>query len=230
MLQPTLQKNDSQATKKIGILIVDDHPIVRKGLSMLINSQPDMEVCGEAPGMAEAMKLLFELHPEFAIVDLSLDNGSGLELVREIMKIQPHTKVLVNSLHDETLYAERVLRVGAKGYINKNEATDRIIEAIRCVQSGKIYLSDKMKEQLVCRSVGVPTVEENQDPVDRLSDRELEVFELIGKGLSVKAIAEKLHLSPKTIETYRDSIKSKMNLDSSRQVIQHAIHWVMEQA
>jgi DNA-binding NarL/FixJ family response regulator len=228
MLQTAPQHN-SASTKKIGILLVDDHPIVRKGLTMLINSQSDMEVCGEAPGMAEAMKIVFDRHPDFVIVDLSLQNGSGLELVREIMKIRPETNVLVNSLHEESLYAERVLRVGAKGYINKMEGTDRIVEAIRCILAGKIYISDKMKEQLLCRSVGVHT-EENQAPVDRLSDRELEVFELIGKGLSVKDIAEKLHLSPKTIETYRDSIKTKLNLENSRQVIQHAIHWVLEEA
>lgn len=229
MLQTATQQN-SASTKKMGILLVDDHPIVRKGLTMLINNEPDMEVCGEAPGMAEAMKIVFDRSPEFVIVDLSLQNGSGLELVREIMKIRPETNVLVNSLHEESLYAERVLRVGAKGYINKMEGTDRIVEAIRCILAGKIYISDKMKEQLLCRSVGVPTMEENQAPVDRLSDRELEVFELIGKGLSVKDIAEKLHLSPKTIETYRDSIKTKLNLENSRQVIQHAIHWVLEEA
>ena len=228
MLQTAPQQN-STSTKKIGVLLVDDHPIVRKGLTMLINSQADMEVCGEAPGMAEAMKIVFDRHPDFVIVDLSLQNGSGLELVREIMKIRPETNVLVNSLHEESLYAERVLRVGAKGYINKMEGTDRIVEAMRCILAGKIYISDKMKEQLLCRSVGVQT-EENQAPVDRLSDRELEVFELIGKGLSVKDIAEKLHLSPKTIETYRDSIKTKLNLENSRQVIQHAIHWVLEEA
>lgn len=228
MLEPTPQ-NNVKSTEKMGILLVDDHPIVRKGLSILINSQPDMEVCGEAPGMAEAMRILFDKRPEFVIVDLSLENGSGLELVREIIKIEPDTKVLVNSLHEETLYAERVLRLGAKGYINKMEATDKIVEAIRCIQSGKIYLSDKMKEQILYRSVGVSPTEESQTPVDRLSDRELEVFELIGKGMSVKDIADRLHLSPKTIETYRDSIKTKLHLENSRQVIQHAIHWVMEQ-
>ncbi len=228
MLQSTSQ-NNPVPTKKTSILLVDDHPIVRKGLMMLINSQPDMEVCGEAPGMSEALKILSAQTPEFIIADISLENGSGLELVREIIKKQPHAKVLVHSLHDESLYAERVLRIGAKGYINKMEATDRIVTAIREIQAGKIYLSDKMKEHLLCRSVGVPLTQDNQNPVSSLSDRELEVFELIGKGLSVKAIAEKLHLSPKTIETYRDSIKTKLNLDSSRQVVQHAIHWVMEQ-
>lgn len=225
----TTPRNNATSTEKMGILIVDDHPIVRKGLSILINNQPDLEVCGEAPGMSEAMQILFDQRPEFVIVDLSLENGSGLELVREIIKIEPDTKVLVNSLHEESLYAERVLRLGAKGYINKMEATDRIIDAIRCIQAGKIYLSDKMKEQILYRSVGVAPAEDGQSPVDRLSDRELEVFEWIGRGRSVKDIAQKLHLSPKTIETYRDSIKTKLHLENSRQVIQHAIHWVMEQ-
>lgn len=208
---------------------MDDHPIVCKGLTMLINCEADMEVCGEAPGMAEAMRIVFEQRPEFVIVDISLENGSGLDLVREILKAHPHTKILVNSLHNESLYAERVLRLGAKGYINKSEATERVVEAIRSVQAGKIYVSDKMKEQLLCRSVGVPVLKEKQCAVDRLSDRELEVFEMIGNGLSVKDIADKLHLSPKTVETYRDSIKTKLLLDNSREVMHHAIHWVRDQ-
>ena len=215
---------------KLDILIVDDHPIVCKGLTLLINSEVDMEVCGEAPGVAEAMQIVFEKRPQFVIVDISLENGSGLELVREILTVNRQTKILVNSLHDETFYAERVLRLGAKGYINKSEATERIVEAIRTVQKGKIYLSDKMKEHLLSRSVGIPLLEEEQSPIDRLSDRELEVFEMLGQGLSVKDIADKLHLSPKTVETYRDSIKNKLLLDCSREVMHYAINWVRDQA
>jgi DNA-binding NarL/FixJ family response regulator len=229
MPKSSRKTSETQPTKKVGILIVDDHPIIRAGLSAMIDSQPDLEVCGEAADMAEAMQVLIDQRPELAIVNLSAVGASGLELVREILKRQPDTKILVCSMHDESLYAERVLRIGAKGYIHKMEATSKIMEAIRCVQSGKTYLSDKMTEVLASRSVRVAPVAESRDPVDHLSDRELEVFELIGKCYSVNAIAEKMHLSPKTIEIYRDSIKSKLNLDSNRQVIQQAIHWLMEQ-
>ncbi len=216
-------------TNKTGILLVDDHPIVRKGLTMLINGQPDWEVCGEASGMSEAMNLFFDKRPEFVIVDLSLENGSGLELIRAIIKAEPKTKILVHSLHDENLFAERALRAGAKGYINKMESTHRILDALRCLESGNLYLSDNMKERMLSRSVGVTTDETDHSPVDRLSDREFEVFELIGKGMAVKEIAEKLYLSPKTIETYRDSIKTKLDLKNSRQVVQYAIQWVLEE-
>ncbi len=218
-----------QDTAKKSVLLVDDHPIVRKGLMMLINTQPDWEVCGEAAGMSEGMSLFFEKHPEFVIVDLSLENGSGLELIRAIVKVEPKTKILVHSLHDENLFAERALCAGAKGYINKMEATNRIVDALKCLQAGNLYLSDKMKERMLSRSVGAVPAGTDHSPVDRLSDREFEVFELIGKGMAVKEIAEKLYLSPKTIETYRDSIKTKLDLKNSRQVVQYAIQWVLEE-
>ena len=135
---------------------------------MLINTQPDWEVCGEASGMSEGMSLFFEKHPEFVIVDLSLENGSGLELIRAIIKVEPKTKILVHSLHDENLFAERALRAGAKGYINKMESTNRILDALKCLQAGNLYLSDKMKERMLSRSVGAVPEDNDHSPVDRL--------------------------------------------------------------
>lgn len=213
---------------KTGILLVDDHPMIRHGLAVIINEQSDMEVCGEVPGIVEAMKFLWAHHPDIVIVDLSLKNGSGFELVGDIARCQSHTKVIVFSAHEESIYAERVLRLGAKAYINKMEAPYRIVEAVRCLQTGKIYLSETMKEQMLCRSVGWQTSRTRDSSVESFTDRELDVFESIGKGLSVREIAEKLHLSPKTIETYRDRIKAKLHLNNSRQVMHHAIQWVLQ--
>ncbi|MFW6033040.1 MAG: response regulator transcription factor, partial [Phycisphaeraceae bacterium] len=191
----------SRQTRKIRVIIVDDHPIVRHGLGQLIQTTNDMEVCGEAATASEALQVIREEEPDVAVIDISLEGGNGLELIKQIKAQGSDMKMLVSSMHDEMLYAERSLRAGAMGYINKIEGTERIIEAIRQILSGRIYLSGNMTErvlQRMMRGEAEPTV----SPVEYLSDRELEVFEMIGQGLTTRQIAKKLHLSPKTIETH----------------------------
>ncbi len=206
------------------ILIVDDHPLVRTGLAQLIGDCPDLEVCGEAGDMAEALTQVDALQPDLAIIDLSLAGGSGLDLIEHIKAREGDMLMLVASMHDETLYAERVLAAGARGYVNKQEAQERIILAIRQVLGGKVYLSERMTERLL--SSMVEANGEKRD-IDTLSNRELQVFELIGQGASTSRIAEQLNLSTKTIETHQAHIKKKLGLDSAHQLTQRAIRWVM---
>jgi DNA-binding NarL/FixJ family response regulator len=209
------------------ILIIDDHPIVRQGLKMMIEGEPDLSVCGEANGMSQAMQLYFETEPDVIIADISLENGSGIELVKELIAQNEDLKILVCSMHEESLFAERALRAGAKGYINKEQATDKLIDAIRRVASGRVYLSEQMTDRMLCRQVGSGD-EPPKSEIETLSDRELEVFEQIGHGVTTRQIAEKLHLSPKTVETYRENIKHKLNLSNATELTQHAVQWVLE--
>ena len=208
------------------ILIVDDHPLVRTGFAQLIGDCPDLEVCGEAADMAEALRCIDGIRPDLAIIDLSLAGGSGLDLIEHIKSRDPDILMLVASMHDETLYAERVLAAGARGYINKQEAQDSIIRAIRQVLGGKVYLSEAMTERML--SGMVDTRDEKRD-IDRLSNRELQVFELIGRGVASGQIASQLNLSIKTIETHQANIKRKLRLKSAHELNQHAIRWVMNQ-
>ena len=208
------------------ILIVDDHPLVRSGFAQLIGDCPDLEVCGEAGDMAEALDQIEAARPDLAIIDLSLAGGSGLDLIERIKSQDKDILMLVASMHDETLYAERVLAAGARGYINKQEAQDSIIRAIRQVLAGRVYLSQQMTDRLLSGMVDVTG--EKRD-IDSLSNRELQVFELIGQGVSTSRIAEQLNLSTKTIETHQAHIKKKLGLSSAHQLTQRAIRWVMEQ-
>ncbi len=208
------------------ILIVDDHPLVRTGFAQLIGDCPDLEVCGEAGDMAEALRQIDSIHPDLAIIDLSLAGGSGLDLIEHIKSRDKKILMLVASMHDETLYAERVLAAGARGYINKQEAQDSIIRAIRQVLSGKVYLSQKMTDRLLSGMVDANN--ETRD-IDSLSNRELQVFELIGEGVSTSKIAEQLNLSVKTIETHQSHIKKKLGLGSAHELNQRAIRWAMDQ-
>jgi DNA-binding NarL/FixJ family response regulator len=207
------------------VLIVDDHPIVRQGLTELINCEKDIKVCGQAANVRQAMDFLRKNSPDVIIVDLSLENENGLELIKDVKISYPDVSVLVLSMHDESLYAERVLRAGAKGYVMKQQATENVIVAIRKILAGELFMSDEVAGKMVRKMVGGAT-KENTSPVDCLSDRELEVFLLIGKGLGTRQIAERFHLSVKTIETYRAHIKQKLNLDSAANLLQYAIHWV----
>ena len=209
------------------ILIIDDHPVVRQGLKMMIEGEPDLSVCGEANGMSQAMQLYFETEPDVIIADISLENGSGIELVKELIAQNEDLKILVCSMHEESLFAERALRAGAKGYINKEQATDKLIDAIRRVANGRVYLSEQMTDRMLCRQVGSGD-EPPRSEIETLSDRELEVFEQIGHGVTTRQIAEKLHLSPKTVETYRENIKHKLNLSNATELTQHAVQWVLE--
>jgi DNA-binding NarL/FixJ family response regulator len=213
--------------KMVRILIVDDHPIVREGLVARISRQPDMVVCGEAEDVHGALDLINSTRPDLVIVDLSLKSSQGLDLIKRISSSSASTKMLVSSMYDEALYAERTLRAGALGYVNKQEMSEKIIDAIRSVLDGKIYLSQRMTERLLQRAVGsAPQLAPS--PIESLSDRELEVFKLIGKGRTTRQIAAELHLSVKTVETHRENIKGKLNVPNSVELGREAVQWVME--
>jgi len=209
------------------VLVVDDHALVRRGLSTLIGSEPDLVVCGEAADPTEALARLHAQQPDLMIVDLSLQNGHGLDLIRQVRARDERVRVLVLSMHDESLFAERALRAGAHGYINKQEATDKVVHAIRQVLGGKVYLSGAMTERMLQRATDGDVLDV-QSPSERLSDRELTVFQMIGEGVGTREIAERLRLSIKTIETYREHIKAKLGLKNSTELGRHAAQWVLE--
>ena len=209
---------------KITVLLVDDHPIVRQGLKQLLEAEDDMIVCGEAETASEALRVAGETTPDMALVDLSLKNGSGLELIKDLKIRHPQIGVLVLSMHDETVYAERALRAGALGYIMKEKAPNRVIQALRTIHKGEVYLSETMAATVLKRVAGGASTLSGQ-LVSALSDRELEVFDLIGQGLPTRDIAERLHLSAKTIETHRENIKKKLCLKNSSELLQQAIQW-----
>jgi DNA-binding NarL/FixJ family response regulator len=214
--------------KRARVLIVDDHPAVREALALRINRQPDLEVCGEAADTGDALHLVAEILPDAAVVDISLKTGNGIELIKRIKGRNERVRILVWSMHNESLYAERALRAGALGYINKDQATVRIVEAIRRVLEGKVYLSEAMAERMLQRAVGGAREEVTRSPVDVLADRELEVFRLIGGGVKTAEIAGRLHLSVKTVETYRDRIRQKLNLSDGTRLSHYATQWVLE--
>jgi DNA-binding NarL/FixJ family response regulator len=207
------------------IVIVDDHPLFRKGLEQLIHSDGAFAVCGEAGNAAEAMEVIRELDPDLAIVDLTLPGANGIELIKNIRAEFSKLPILVLSMHDESLYALRALRAGAEGYVMKHEAMANVIQAIHEVFSGRPYLSPAMASQIITKFAQGPSQGE-VDATERLSDRELEILELIGKGNEVPQIAKTLHLSPKTVETHRAHIKEKLNLANARQVARFAVQWV----
>ncbi len=210
------------------IVIVDDHPIVRQGLAQLIDQEDDLHICGQAEDAHEAMQAIRELNPDLVIVDISLRTTSGIDLIKDIKTQFPALPVLTLSMHDEALYAERALRAGARGYIMKQEAPEEVVAAIRRVLAGTTYVSQGMAAKMVNKIVAGPG-EEGASPVDRLSDRELEVFRLIGEGYGTREMAEKLYLSVKTIETYRAHIKEKLNLQDANQLLRAAIRWANAQ-
>ncbi len=208
--------------RKHRILLVDDHPIVRQGLTELINRQKDLVVCGEAANGPEALEQIHRLVPDLAVIDISLQNASGLELIKAIKLQRAHLPLLVLSMHDEGLYAERVLRAGARGYIMKQEASHKILNAIRCVAAGDIFVSEPVKARLLKHLVEGDSLSSD---MGRLSDRELEIFQLIGDGFSTRQIARKLCLSVKTIESYRENLKQKLHLQSGAELLRQAIQW-----
>lgn len=208
------------------VFLVDDHPIVRRGMTELMAEEPDLEVCGEAADAPEALQQVLALAPDLVIIDLSLHSGHGIELIERIRSHNESVKMLVASMHDESLFAERALRAGAMGYVNKQECGDKLLEAVRQVLRGEIYLSPYMANRILHAVANGEAVD--HDPVKNLSNRELEVFELIGNGLATKQIAGRLHLSPKTVETHREKIKSKLNLANSNELNRRAVQWVLE--
>jgi DNA-binding NarL/FixJ family response regulator len=215
-------------SRKHRVLVVDDHPVVRYGYVQLIGQEADMEVCGEAAGVTDALRMAEVQRPDAAIVDISLDGEDGIELIEYIQSRWPAVKILVASNHDEETFAGRVLRAGAKGYICKREPMPKIIEAVRQVLRGEIYLSPHMATSLLQRAAAGKPLTSN--PVETLSNRELQVFEMIGQGLNTVQIAEKLQLSPKTVESHRKLIKMKLNLRTAAQLSRAAFQWVQEQS
>lgn len=211
-------------TLKHKILLVDDHPIVRKGLALLINQENDIEVSGEASDIEEALKCVSANKPSVAVVDLSLKGDNGLELLKLLKLRYPKVLTLVLSMHEESLYAERTLRAGAKGYIMKQEGTEKVVSAIRKILQGEIYVSEHLATKMLGRIAENPQPED-RSPVEKLSDRELEVFQLIGSGLSTREIAEKLHISIKTVESYREHLKEKLKLKNSTELVHQAVQF-----
>lgn len=206
------------------ILIVEDHPIVRQGLAQMVNHEKDLTVCGAAEDPKQAVEQIESLQPELVLLDISLKGGNGIELLKNIKVRFPKTLVLMLSMHDEALYAVRALRAGASGYVMKQEATEKVLTAIRHVLNGEIYLSDRMEKKMMQQLVGGRS-SRTGSPLEDLSDRELEVFGLIGQGHGTRQIAEQLHLSIKTIESHRAHIKEKLNLRNANELVQHAIQW-----
>ena len=213
---------------KATVMIVDDQPIVRQGFAMLLKPHTDLDLCAEAADLTEAIKLYQQIRPDLVIIDISLKAGSGLELTKDLVALDANARILMCSIHDEMLYAERALRAGAKGYVSKDADSQVLTLAMRRVLDGQLYLSKRMTDRMLVRVVSGNKEEWKLSPMDSLSDRELEVFEEIGQGFTTRQIAHKLSLSPKTIETYRENLKQKLNLQNATELTQHAVKWTLE--
>lgn len=212
------------AQNKVKVLLVEDHPIFRKGLAQIIDATPNLAVCGEADDYFGALRLLAERDPDVAIVDISLRDASGIELVKDIRRKHPRVLILMLSMFDENIYAERALRAGARGYLMKAEAPETVITAVNRILAGKVYVSENVEARILDRLVEGGSGAAG-DPVELLSDRELEIYRLIGGGLGTREIAAKLHASVKTVENHRAHIKEKLGLKSSIELVQHATLW-----
>jgi DNA-binding NarL/FixJ family response regulator len=210
---------------KARVFVVDDHPIIRRGLHLLIALEPDLQVCGEADARVPALEQIRKLQPDVAVVDLSLKNSSGLELVKDLRTRFPKVKILVFTMHDEPIYTERVLKAGAHGYVTKQEGAEKTIEAIRLLLNGKTYLTAHLAERMLENMTGFAK-SRNGHAVESLSDRELEILELIGQGLGSAELAQRLKLSIKTIESHREHIKTKLGLRRATELVHYAFNWV----
>lgn len=217
-------KAEPPGSKKKRVLIVDDHPMMREGLTTRIDREPDITVCGEAGTAAEALNLVARLSPDLALVDISLPDKSGLELIKDIIAMHPDVAVLALSMHDESIYAERVLRAGGRGYIMKQEGGRKIMEAIRTVLAGHVHASAELSAKILEHFTGGASAA-TASPVSRLSDREFEVFQLIGLGTSTRDMGKQLHLSAKTIEVHRLHIKEKLGLRTAAELVSYAARW-----
>lgn len=206
------------------VVIVDDHPVVREGLALLIAQHPDLRVCGTAGSADEAITVFARCQPQAAIIDLSLGASSGTDLIRQLHQDYPDTRLLVFTMHEESVYAERAMRAGAAGYVMKKEGHEKVIEALRQITSGKLYISDSLRDRMWRQMVGYPQARGTL-PEELLSDRELAVFCLLGQGLTTQVIADSLRLSPKTIQTYRNNIKDKLALENAVELTQRAVLW-----
>jgi DNA-binding NarL/FixJ family response regulator len=221
-MDETTKSESVTRTKKKTVFIVDDHPLLRQGLALLINRERDLAVCGEAEEAQTAITEITLKKPDILIADISLNGPDGLDLLKNLRMLYPNLPVLILSMHDESIYAERALRARANGYIMKQEATEKVLVAVRRILGGEIYLSDRMANKLLHQYISGASADMNSR-LSALSDRELEVFRLIGEGRSTRQIAEKLLLSIKTVETYQAHIKDKLSLHSGRELVQHAI-------
>ncbi|HWB14610.1 MAG TPA: response regulator transcription factor [Pirellulales bacterium] len=216
------KRKTKMSGRRARVLIVDDHPAVREALAIRIAGEADLEVCGEAADYADAVKLAAATRPDVAVIDLGLKSGNGIDLIKRLCTEHEQLLTIVWSMYSEELYAERALRAGARGYINKEQATTMIVEAIRQVLDGNLYLSPAMTEKLLQRHVGIAAKSTSRDPIESLSTRELDVLRLIGQGVKTMDIARQMHLSTKTVETYRDRIKKKLGLAHSTELAQFA--------
>jgi len=210
---------------RVGIAIVDDHPLVREGLAARISAQPDMEVCGEADDIESAMELIVSRRPALVIVDIALRDGHGIDLIKRIVAAGINTRMLVVSAYDESLFAERALRAGALGYINKQELQGKVVEALRTVLRGERYLSSTMAQRLIAQAIGSKAA---QGGTEALTDRELQIFQLVGRGKSTREIANELNVSVHTIDSHREHIRSKLDLRNGTELIQRAVQWHIE--
>lgn len=217
---------------KSRIFILEDHPIMRRGYKALINGEMDLEICGEAETAAEALENIPKAAPDLVIADISLDGMSGIEFIKRLQTQSPGLEVLVVSMHEESLYAERALHAGAAGYLMKTEAENRIIPAIRRVLTGRYALSERIQDQIMLQFAGRVSVKEaidSPDSLSKLSDRELEVFELHGRGMKTREMAKMLNISPKTIATHRGRIKTKLAIDSTPELVRRAVLWMQSE-
>jgi DNA-binding NarL/FixJ family response regulator len=212
---------------KTSIYLVDDHSLIRRGLTALIGAEPDMEVCGQAEDVGKATTEIMKLRPDLVIADISLNGNSGLELVKNIKAFDPGIRVLVLSMHDESIYALRALKAGARAYLMKSDLAEKIVEAIRRIGKGHLYISENIAGQML-NQLTIGKSFEPDSPVNGLSDRELEVVNLIGNGFPTREIATKLHVSIKTVETHRAHIKRKLNIENATQLVQFCVRWVEE--
>jgi DNA-binding NarL/FixJ family response regulator len=222
------KKQDKTNEKKTQVFIVDDHPVIRDGLFTIINHEQDMIVCGEAEDAHNALKAVTELKPDIVIADMSLKNSDGLELTKNIKARYPRLPVIIFSVHDEFIYAERALLAGAKGYLMKDSLSENIVKGIRTVLKGEIFVSDAISNKFL-HKIASDKAGKAKTPIESLSDRELEIFRLIGEGYKASQIAKQLYLSAKTVETYRARIKEKLNLDSAGKLLQYSIKWAKNQ-
>jgi DNA-binding NarL/FixJ family response regulator len=216
-------------TPRKKVFVIDDHPIIRQGLTLLINQESDLTVCGEAEEMHSALKAIDACRPDILIVDISLNGPDGLELLKNIRITSPRLPVLILSMHDEAIYAERALRAGANGYIMKQEATEKVLIALRRILGGEIYVSERIANSMLRHYVRRGNPSPAHSSIADLTDRELEVFRLIGEGQGTRQIAEALHLSVKTVESYQAHIKDKLSLRTARELVQHAVEWTVRE-
>src|SRR6202167_127717 len=224
----TSRSRSGAGMRKKTVFVVDDHPLLRQGLALLINREPDLAVSGEAEEAQAALKAIAAKQPDILIADISLNGPDGLDLLKNLRMLYPNLPVLVLSMHDESIYAERALRARANGYIMKQEATEKVLVAVRRILDGEIYLSTRMANKLLQQYMSGQTAE-TDSRLAALSDRELEVFRLIGEGLGTRQIAEALHLSMKTVESYQAHLKEKLSLRTGRELMQHAIQWKLSE-